>query len=148
MNKIFFVFLRTFWKNRFCPYLRKYQYSRKITFFEKMFFAHMSKNINISRKLLYFEITLKNHVSPYFRKYQHFEENNIFLRSFQISNINIKIREKWLYLKKLFFANMWKISTFREKNVILRSLWKIVLAHIFENISISKKRMFSWDHFE
>ena len=96
-NVLFFIF---HWKIVFC-YVRKYQHFEENKHFtlKNLFFAHISENMNISRKGTFFLRSLWNPVFwPYLRKYQHFDKSGSYFEIYMI------------------------ISAFPKKDVLLRSL--------------------------
>ena len=117
----------------FRPYIRKYEHFEKkgVVWHHlyKSFFAHITKNINISRKKIYLEITLDKN-----QKYQHFEENCVMLRSLwksyflpippKISNLKERVLFANLFQKIIFCSYVQKYQHFEEKYIVLRSLWK------------------------
>ena len=92
--------------------------------FKKFFFAHFSKNINISRNVimrtLFWDHFEKNCFYTYIRKYQHFEPKDVILRP------------------------LWKdhFMTISPKKTFFRSLWKNCIARFSKNINISRKLLF------
>ena len=92
-----------FAKIGFCPYRRKYQYSRKeIFFWNKMFFC------------------------PYAMKYQHFEkimffwdlfEKSSYLRKYQNSRKMTSIRSSWID----YFLTIYHIYKYQEKRISLKN---------------------------
>ena len=108
---------------------------------KKSFFAHMPKNVNISKKRFFFWDNFEKIVFwPYIRKYQHFEEKKIFLLiSLQIS----KFKEEQLFFISLCINTFLSICPrlFVENYVIDITLKKSFSLHIYDYINITSKIM-------
>ena len=162
--------MTSFWQNYFCTYFPKYQHIEEndvfwdhfekihfcsyqlSTFREKEhcfkitirnFFAHISKNINISTKTMFLESKniniskratfllrsfLKIVYCPNIQKYQHIDEIEVFSYHFE---------------KILFCPYLRKYQHIEKSEFILRSFWKKpFFVHISKNINISTKTTF------
>ena len=107
-------------------------------------FAQISENIKISRKRLvssflkncFFSIQVYSKISTF--RWKGCLIENIFTKYFIFPKIG-KGRFFRSLRKKVSKSYFKKYQHFEEKDVILKLLWKIVVAHIYENINISKK---------
>ena len=104
-------------------------------------FIHMSKNINIWRKMsLLWDRFEKVVFCPYIREYQHVEINYVFLRSLWKKSFCPYIR-KYLIEKIVFSPYIQKYQHFEENDVIMRSLWKSSFLSICPKISTFRGKL-------
>ena len=92
------IFFRSVWKMVFCPYLTKYQNSRKRLF-----------SLNLFEKIAFY---------PYIQNYQHFEGNYNFLRSLCFEQCFCRGAFAWHVL--LLGKNILRLTP-ETRNVVTRS---------------------------
>ena len=131
-----FVFLGSLWKNRFYPYIQKYQHFEKRGFLRSLL------------KIVYWNISQN---STYRRKLR-------FWNHFEIIFESITIREKrtYLYIVHFLIVSLWqifllvcsKISTNSRKRMFLSITFKNRLSPIYTKIQHINENDVFWNHFE